>query len=98
MAFGQEVAVTPLQMLNAFGAIANNGQMMMPQLVRPTPHTFAIESFAQLVDVIKSRQMKIDLISEEYSFSEVYSFAHISCSRYPDFGDRCNAQCTYILY
>ncbi len=34
MAFGQEVAVTPLQMLNAYAAIANDGVLMMPRLVR----------------------------------------------------------------
>jgi stage V sporulation protein D (sporulation-specific penicillin-binding protein) len=34
MAFGQEVAVTPLQMLNAYAAIANDGEMMMPRLVK----------------------------------------------------------------
>ncbi|HEX5132404.1 MAG TPA: penicillin-binding transpeptidase domain-containing protein [Candidatus Krumholzibacteria bacterium] len=34
MAFGQEVAVTPLQMLNAFAAVANGGVMMMPRLVK----------------------------------------------------------------
>lgn len=34
MAFGQEVAVTPIQILNAFAAIANDGVMMMPRLVR----------------------------------------------------------------
>jgi cell division protein FtsI/penicillin-binding protein 2 len=34
MAFGQEVAVTPLQMLNAFASIANGGVMMMPRLVK----------------------------------------------------------------
>jgi len=34
MAFGQEVAVTPLQMLNAMAAIANGGKMMMPRIIR----------------------------------------------------------------
>lgn len=34
MAFGQEVAVTPMQILNAFAAVANDGVMMMPRLVR----------------------------------------------------------------
>jgi stage V sporulation protein D (sporulation-specific penicillin-binding protein) len=34
MAFGQEIAVTPLQMLNAYAAIANDGEMMMPRLVK----------------------------------------------------------------
>jgi stage V sporulation protein D (sporulation-specific penicillin-binding protein) len=34
MAFGQEIAVTPLQMLCAYAAIANDGVMMMPRLVK----------------------------------------------------------------
>jgi stage V sporulation protein D (sporulation-specific penicillin-binding protein) len=34
MAFGQEVAVTPLQMLCAYAAIANDGIMMMPRIVK----------------------------------------------------------------
>jgi len=34
MAFGQELAVTPLQMLNAYAAVANDGVMMMPRLVK----------------------------------------------------------------
>jgi len=34
MAFGQEVAVTPLQLLNAYAAVANGGMMMMPRLVK----------------------------------------------------------------
>jgi len=34
MAFGQEVAATPIQVLNAYAAIANDGIMMMPRLVK----------------------------------------------------------------
>jgi membrane peptidoglycan carboxypeptidase len=34
MAFGQEIAATPLQVLNAYAAVANGGVMMMPRLVR----------------------------------------------------------------
>lgn len=34
MAFGQSVAVTPLQMVQAFGAIANGGKMMMPHIIK----------------------------------------------------------------
>ena len=34
MAFGQEIAVTPLQLLNAYASIANDGVMMMPRLVK----------------------------------------------------------------
>lgn len=33
MAFGQEIAVTPLQMLCAYAAVANDGVMMMPRLI-----------------------------------------------------------------
>ncbi len=34
MAFGQEIAVTPLQMLSAYAAIANDGVMMLPRLIK----------------------------------------------------------------
>lgn len=33
MAFGQEIAVTPLQMINAFAAIADDGNLKVPRLV-----------------------------------------------------------------
>jgi cell division protein FtsI (penicillin-binding protein 3) len=34
MSIGQEISVTALQMVAAFGAIANNGRLMQPRLVR----------------------------------------------------------------
>jgi len=34
LAFGQEIAVTPLQLANAFAAVANDGVLVMPRLVR----------------------------------------------------------------
>ncbi len=34
MSIGQEVSVTALQLLTAFGAVANGGRLMQPQLVR----------------------------------------------------------------
>lgn len=34
LAFGQEVAATPLQMLSAFAAVANDGVLMVPQIVK----------------------------------------------------------------
>ena len=34
MAFGQEIAVTPLQLANAFAAIANDGVLMKPRIVK----------------------------------------------------------------
>src|SRR5260370_33645662 len=36
MSLGQEVSVTALQMVAAFGAIANGGTLMQPRLVRAT--------------------------------------------------------------
>jgi membrane peptidoglycan carboxypeptidase len=34
MAFGQEIAVTPLQIVNAFATVANDGVLVMPRIVR----------------------------------------------------------------
>jgi stage V sporulation protein D (sporulation-specific penicillin-binding protein) len=34
MAFGQEIAVTPLQMANAFAAVANDGVLMAPRIIK----------------------------------------------------------------
>ncbi len=34
MSIGQGIAVTPLQMVQAFGAIANNGKMVRPHIIR----------------------------------------------------------------
>ena len=34
MAFGQEIAVTPLQMVNAFASIANDGVLMTPRIIK----------------------------------------------------------------
>jgi cell division protein FtsI (penicillin-binding protein 3) len=36
MSIGQEISVTAMQMVAAFGAIANNGTLMQPRLVRAT--------------------------------------------------------------
>lgn len=38
-AFGQGIAVTPIQYMAAFGAVANNGKMMEPHLVKRIIHT-----------------------------------------------------------
>lgn len=34
MSIGQGIAVTPLQMVRAFGALANNGEMMKPHIIK----------------------------------------------------------------
>lgn len=36
--FGQGIAVTPLQLINAYSAIANNGKLMWPHLVKEIVH------------------------------------------------------------
>ena len=36
--FGQGIAITPLQMVTAFGAIANSGKMMKPQIIDEVIH------------------------------------------------------------
>ena len=36
MSIGQEISVTALQLVAAFGAIANDGTLMQPRLVRST--------------------------------------------------------------
>lgn len=38
MSFGQGIAVTPIQMISAFSAIANNGQMIQPRMVHAIIH------------------------------------------------------------
>lgn len=34
MAFGQEVAVTPVQMISAFGVVANDGVLVVPRIIK----------------------------------------------------------------
>ena len=34
MSFGQEIAATPLQMANAFAAVANGGELLVPRIVK----------------------------------------------------------------
>jgi stage V sporulation protein D (sporulation-specific penicillin-binding protein) len=50
MAFGQEVAVTPLQMLAAVAAVANDGVLVMPRLVAAIGNGRKMERF-EPVDV-----------------------------------------------
>jgi stage V sporulation protein D (sporulation-specific penicillin-binding protein) len=48
LAFGQEIATTPLQMLAAFAAVANDGALIAPRIIRGIgdPETGAIEFLA----------------------------------------------------
>lgn len=47
MSIGQSIAVTPLQMVQAFGALANDGKMMRPHILRSinNPNGTIAESF-----------------------------------------------------
>jgi stage V sporulation protein D (sporulation-specific penicillin-binding protein) len=52
IAFGQEIAVTPLQMITAFAVAANDGEMVLPRLIRcVTDETTAGNSTAKPVKV-----------------------------------------------
>jgi cell division protein FtsI (penicillin-binding protein 3) len=57
LAIGYEIAVTPLQMAMAYGALANGGKLMRPRLVREVRHadgtvveTYEPEAVRQVVD------------------------------------------------
>jgi cell division protein FtsI/penicillin-binding protein 2 len=52
IAFGQEIAVTPLQMIAAYGVAANDGEMVLPRLVRGV----ADETTG---DVLKTKPVKV---------------------------------------
>lgn len=59
MAFGYEVAMTPLQVLTFYNAIANNGTMVRPRLVR------YLKSHSQRVMSYKKDIMKSSICSRE---------------------------------
>ncbi len=59
MAFGYEVEVTPLQILTFYNAIANNGTMVRPRLVK------CLKSHSQIVKPFKTEVMKSSICSKE---------------------------------
>ncbi len=59
MAFGYEVELTPLQILTFYNAIANNGTMVRPRLVK------ALKSHSQVVKPYKTDVMKSSICSKE---------------------------------
>lgn len=64
MSFGYEMLVTPLQMLNAYASVANNGVLMRPYVVKEIrdPNNEIIDSFEpqKIRDVIE--QMTVDTL------------------------------------
>ncbi len=59
MAFGYEVELTPLQVLTFYNAIANNGTMVRPRLVK------SLKSHSQVVKPYKTEVMKSSICSKE---------------------------------
>ncbi len=59
MAFGYEVEMTPLQTLTFYNAIANDGTMVRPRLVKE------LKSHSQVVKPYKSEVMKSSICSKE---------------------------------
>ncbi len=59
MAFGYEVELTPLQVLNFYNAIANDGKMVKPRLVR------YLKSNSQPVRVFKTEILQNSICSDE---------------------------------
>jgi cell division protein FtsI (penicillin-binding protein 3) len=59
MAFGYEVELTPLQILTFYNAIANNGTMVKPRLVK------YLKSHSQIVKSYKTEVMKTSICSKE---------------------------------
>jgi len=59
MAFGYEVELTPLQILTFYNAIANNGTMVKPRLVK------CLKSHSQIVKPYKTEVLKSSICSRE---------------------------------
>ncbi len=59
MAFGYEVELTPLQILTFYNAIANNGTMVKPRLVK------YLKSHSQIVQSFKPEVLKTSICSKE---------------------------------
>jgi cell division protein FtsI/penicillin-binding protein 2 len=75
--FGQGISVTPLQMVMAVAAIANNGALMKPQLIKEIAYpnrteTFAPEAVTQAISAESSQTLRnmmgvvVDGMSKEY--------------------------------
>lgn len=85
MAFGQEIAVTPLQMANAFAAVANDGVLMAPRIIKSIidEETGEIETF---------QPVKIRRVVSEDTARRLRSF----CKSVVDEGTGTEAQLPYL--
>jgi stage V sporulation protein D (sporulation-specific penicillin-binding protein) len=74
LAFGQEISVTPLQMLAAFAAVANDGVLVVPRIVRAiaSEGTGEIRTFAP-VEVRKAISRRTARLLQEFCSEVVVS-------------------------
>ena len=63
ISFGQTNTVTPLQLMSAFNAIANGGDLIQPHIVKEISHED--ESGNRVIDEIIKPTIKKDLLSDE---------------------------------
>lgn len=57
MGFGQAIAVTPLQLINAVSAVVNGGYLMEPRLVKALEFDDGTEKVYQEIEPVKVRQV-----------------------------------------
>ena len=64
LAMGQEIAVSPLQLLSAYSAIANGGRLVVPRLFLDEPAHPARQLRVRPVVLAQMREMLNDVVSE----------------------------------
>ncbi len=81
--FGQGIAVTSLQMVNAYSAIANGGKLMRPFIVDKIVHTDGIvtETEPEIIDspitdfsASRIKSMLASVVSEKYTYARVNGY------------------------
>ena len=58
LSFGYEIAVTPIQMIRALNAIASNGVLMSPELVKNRPQSATLPQPARFLSSATLRQLR----------------------------------------
>ncbi|ATF40853.1 penicillin-binding protein [Weissella paramesenteroides] len=87
-AFGQAISVTPLQMMQAYSAIANNGKELQPQIIEKIvdPNTNRVVSQPKTKVVAKpiskasakdTRKQLEDVIYSQYGLGKMYAIPNV---------------------